>query len=113
MNTEEQTIGNKYGDCIIACYNCGVTDHLFQVAHRDEKDMVCGYLFLCNKCHSHLIGKGVSLIDEAELRAECQARVERIFKEFENLLRKPTKPRDWVHIFETGWKSLKQREGIE
>ena len=43
-------IGNRYDDCIIACYWCGRKTDLMQVAHRDYNDFIIGYLFLCEEC---------------------------------------------------------------
>lgn len=43
-------IGNKYGDCELVCFDCGVKADLMQVAHRDCNEFVVGYLFLCKEC---------------------------------------------------------------
>lgn len=43
-------IGNKYGDCELACYYCGAKTDLMQVAHKGVDGFVVGYLFLCKEC---------------------------------------------------------------
>ena len=43
-------IGNRYGDCELACFYCGTQTGLMQVAHRNSLGQVVGYLFLCGDC---------------------------------------------------------------
>lgn len=68
VNESNMSIGNKYGDCVVCCYNCGSVGPLFQVAHRNEDGGVTGYLFLCSKCHPHIIGWGVKLVELEALK---------------------------------------------
>ena len=49
-------IGNKYGDCELACFGCGGKSDLMQVAHRDMNDLIVGYLFLCTECLARIGG---------------------------------------------------------
>lgn len=50
-------IESRYEDCILACYNCGVTVRLHQVAFRSPNNYVVGYTFLCDECHPHIADK--------------------------------------------------------
>jgi len=50
-------IGNKYGDTELACCGCGQKSDLMQVAHRDAKDFIVGFLFLCSECLERIGGK--------------------------------------------------------
>jgi len=45
------TIGNlNPADFRLACCHCGSKSRLSQVAHRNDKNRINGYIFLCDTC---------------------------------------------------------------
>jgi len=51
-------IGNKNKDeFMLACCHCGFNMKLNQVAHRNSRGFVIGYLFVCKDCLPEVAGK--------------------------------------------------------
>ncbi len=59
-------IENRNGTYGLACYYCGTRTDIEQVAHRDGKDCVVGYLFLCGKCLSIIGGNYCVTLSEIQ-----------------------------------------------
>lgn len=42
---------------IVACFGCGTTSDLQMVAHRNEKHLMVGWLFVCADCFETVSGE--------------------------------------------------------
>lgn len=46
---------------IVTCFGCKSRENLMMIAHRDDDNNVCGWLFSCTKCAIKFFDKKVKI----------------------------------------------------